>query len=117
LLAEADWIYFVCPQQTSQLNPEWEVVRPSPYSQDRPDVMSVFTTTITADKAKYPVLLSNGNLVDSGELDGGRHFTVWEDPFVKPSYLFALVAGSLGRAVQVAPSWPGQVHLFPCYIW
>jgi aminopeptidase N len=59
--------------------------------------MSVFTTTITADKALYPVLLSNGNLVDSGDLDGGaRHFTVWEDPFVKPSYLFALVAGNLG---------------------
>jgi len=69
----------------------------TPYSPDRPDVMSVFTTTITADKALYPVLLSNGNLVDSGDLDGGaRHFTVWEDPFVKPSYLFALVAGNLG---------------------
>lgn len=48
-----------------------------------------------ADKSKYPVLLSNGNLVDSGDLAGGRHFTVWEDPLPKPCYLFALVAGNL----------------------
>jgi len=62
---------------------------------DRPDVMSVYTTRVEADKAKYPVLLSNGNLVDSGDLGGGRHFAVWHDPFVKPCYLFALVAGDL----------------------
>jgi aminopeptidase N len=47
------------------------------------------------NKAKYPVLLSNGNLVDSGDLDGGRHMAVWEDPWRKPCYLFALVAGDL----------------------
>ena len=52
------------------------------------------------------MLLSNGNRVRSGELEGGRHFTVWEDPFVKPSYLFALVAGNLGKAVQVDPMKP-----------
>ena len=75
---------------------EAEGFRRITFYQDRPDVMSTFTTTITADKAKYPVLLSNGNLVDSGELDGGRHYTVWEDPFPKPAYLFALVAGTLG---------------------
>jgi aminopeptidase N len=64
---------------------------------DRPDVLSRFTTTITAEKAKYPVLLSNGNLVEERDLDGGRHRAVWEDPFLKPSYLFALVAGDLAH--------------------
>ena len=62
---------------------------------DRPDVLSRYTTTIRAARADYPVLLSNGNLVASGELDDGRHFARWEDPFPKPSYLFALVAGDL----------------------
>lgn len=62
---------------------------------DRPDVMTVFTTKIVADKEKYPILLSNGNLVEEGELEGGKHFAVWEDPFKKPCYLFALVAGNL----------------------
>jgi aminopeptidase N len=62
---------------------------------DRPDVMARFTTTIAADRVRYPVLLSNGNPVASGELEGGRHFVTWEDPFPKPSYLFALVAGDL----------------------
>ena len=77
---------------------EAEGFRRITFFQDRPDVMSVFTTKIVADKAKYPVLLSNGNLVASGacEDDPDRHFTVWEDPFAKPSYLFALVAGDLG---------------------
>lgn len=63
------------------------------YYLDRPDVLSRFTTTITADQKKYPVLLSNGNLVESKTLSGGRHWVHWEDPFKKPSYLFALVAG------------------------
>jgi aminopeptidase N len=62
---------------------------------DRPDVMARYTTRIVADKSLAPVLLSNGNLVESGALDGGRHFARWEDPFPKPSYLFALVAGPL----------------------
>ncbi|MDB4974784.1 MAG: aminopeptidase [Myxococcaceae bacterium] len=62
---------------------------------DRPDVMARYTTRIEADKKRYPVLLSNGNLVSQGELDGGKHFAVWEDPFLKPCYLFALVAGNL----------------------
>ena len=60
---------------------------------DRPDVLSVFTVKITADKASYPYLLSNGNNVESGDLAGGKHFALWEDPFPKPCYLFALVAG------------------------
>ena len=62
---------------------------------DRPDVMTQFSCIITADKAKYPVLLSNGNLTKQGDLPHGRHFVKWEDPFKKPCYLFALVAGDL----------------------
>jgi len=65
------------------------------YYQDRPDVMAIFTTQIIADKAKYPVLLSNGNLQSQGELADGRHWVKWKDPHKKPAYLFALVAGDL----------------------
>lgn len=74
---------------------EAEGFRRITYYLDRPDVMSVFTTKITADAQAYPVLLSNGNLVDSGECDDGRHWVLWSDPFKKPAYLFALVAGNL----------------------
>ncbi len=62
---------------------------------DRPDVMAPYSCTIVADKSRYPVLLSNGNLVDAGDLSNNRHFVRWDDPFKKPSYLFALVAGDL----------------------
>ncbi|QLF94772.1 aminopeptidase N [Pseudomonas sp. ABC1] len=62
---------------------------------DRPDVMSRFTTTVSAERQRYPVLLSNGNPIASGEEEGGRHWVTWEDPFRKPAYLFALVAGDL----------------------
>ncbi|MES2128333.1 MAG: M1 family aminopeptidase, partial [Pseudomonadota bacterium] len=62
---------------------------------DRPDVMAKYTVMLRADKTLYPVLLSNGNLVEQGELPGGRHYAKWEDPFKKPSYLFALVAARL----------------------
>jgi aminopeptidase N len=65
------------------------------YYLDRPDVMSLFTTTIIADATKYPVLLSNGNLVSSEKCDDGKHKVKWEDPFKKPCYLFALVGGDL----------------------
>ena len=64
------------------------------YYPDRPDVLAKFRVRIEADQ-KYPVLLSNGNLLEQGELPNGRHYAVWEDPFFKPSYLFALVAGDL----------------------
>jgi aminopeptidase N len=74
---------------------EAEGFRRITYFLDRPDVMARYTTRIVADRALAPVLLSNGNLVDSGALDDGRHFARWEDPFPKPSYLFALVAGPL----------------------
>ncbi len=62
---------------------------------DRPDVMAKYTVMLRGDKKKYPVLLSNGNLVEQGDLSNGRHYAKWEDPFRKPSYLFALVAGKL----------------------
>ena len=66
------------------------------YFPDRPDVLARYTVTIRADRTAYPVLLSNGNLVAQGALDDGRHFVTWHDPYPKPSYLFALVAGDLG---------------------
>ena len=62
---------------------------------DRPDVLARYDVTLRADRARYPQLLSNGNLVAAGPLDGGRHFARWRDPFPKPTYLFALVAGDL----------------------
>ncbi|KAJ0859682.1 putative cytosol alanyl aminopeptidase [Helianthus annuus] len=62
---------------------------------DRPDIMAKYTCRIEADKSLYPVLLSNGNLIEQGDLEGGKHFALWEDPFKKPCYLFALVAGQL----------------------
>ena len=74
---------------------EAEGFRRITYFLDRPDVMAVFTTTLVADQARYPVLLSNGNPVASGALDDGRHWVRWHDPFPKPCYLFALVAGHL----------------------
>ncbi|CEG58850.1 aminopeptidase N [Legionella fallonii] len=74
---------------------EAEGFRRITYFLDRPDVLAKYTTRISADKKHYPILLSNGNLIDSGETVEGRHWVVWQDPFKKPSYLFALVAGSL----------------------
>ncbi len=62
---------------------------------DRPDILTIYTTTVIANKRDYPVLLSNGNLLDAGDLDDERHFMIWHDPFPKPSYLFALVGGKL----------------------
>jgi aminopeptidase N len=76
---------------------EAEGFRRIAYFPDRPDVMSVFTTRIEADKSEAPVLLANGNLVNAGEIPGSaRHFAIWHDPFPKPCYLFALVGGVLG---------------------
>ncbi|MBP0597690.1 aminopeptidase N [Herbaspirillum sp. LeCh32-8] len=74
---------------------EAEGFRKITYFPDRPDVMAKYTVMLRADRAKYPVLLSNGNLIEEGELPDGRHYAKWEDPFKKPSYLFALVAGNL----------------------
>lgn len=74
---------------------EAEGFRRITYFLDRPDVMSRYRTVMRADKARFPVLLSNGNPAGSGDLDGGRHWAAWDDPFPKPAYLFALVAGDL----------------------
>ena len=74
---------------------EAEGFRSITYFLDRPDVMSEYTTTIVADSQRYPILLSNGNLIDEGTLKDGKHYAIWNDPHKKPSYLFALVAGSL----------------------
>ncbi len=74
---------------------EAEGFRRISYFLDRPDVMAVYTTTIVADAARCPVLLSNGNLAAKGLLEDGRHWVRWHDPYPKPSYLFALVAGDL----------------------
>jgi aminopeptidase N len=83
---------------------------------DRPDVMATFTVTLRGDRARYPVLLSNGNLVDEGALPDGRHFAVWHDPFPKPSYLFALVAGDLARVERRVVSRAGRGHLLQIYV-
>lgn len=74
---------------------EAEGFRKITYYLDRPDVLARFTTRIEADKESCPVMLSNGNKIETGDLDDGRHYVVWEDPFPKPCYLFALVAGEL----------------------
>ena len=66
------------------------------YFLDRPDVLSIYTVRMEAPEQTAPVLLANGNMIESGKLDGGKHYAVWHDPFPKPSYLFALVAGDLG---------------------
>ena len=76
---------------------EAEGFRKITFFPDRPDVMSIFTTTVVGERTSCPVLLSNGNLVEQGELAEGLHFATWHDPFPKPSYLFALVAGNLVR--------------------
>ncbi|GAB4187053.1 MAG: aminopeptidase N [Wenzhouxiangellaceae bacterium] len=74
---------------------EAEGFRKITYYLDRPDVMAPFRVTLRGDRQRYPVLLSNGNPIDAGDLDDGRHYATWEDPFPKPCYLFALVAGDL----------------------
>ncbi len=83
---------------------------------DRPDVMAVYTVTLRADRKAYPVLLSNGNLVEQGELDGGRHYAKWHDPFPKPSYLFALVAADLVAREQHIRSRAGRDHLLQIWV-
>jgi aminopeptidase N len=95
---------------------EAEGFRRITYFLDRPDVMAVYTVTLRADKAKYPVLLSNGNLLEHGDLDNGRHFAKWFDPFPKPSYLFALVAGNLVAREQHIRTRAGRDHLLQIYV-
>jgi aminopeptidase N len=95
---------------------EAEGFRRITYFLDRPDVMASYTVTIRAAKAAYPVLLSNGNLVEQGELPEGRHFAKWVDPFRKPCYLFALVAGKLVAREQRIKARSGKEHLLQVYV-
>ncbi len=95
---------------------EAEGFRRITYFLDRPDVMAVYTVTLRGDRTRYPVLLSNGNLVEQGELDNGRHFAKWNDPFPKPSYLFALVAADLVVREQKIRTRAGRDHLLQVYV-
>ena len=94
---------------------EAEGFRRITYYQDRPDVLSVFTVRIEADAKAYPVMLSNGNLQEEGTLPDGRHYRVWHDPFPKPCYLFALVAGDLVRVANTFITMTGRkvdLHIY-----
>ncbi len=95
---------------------EAEGFRRITYFLDRPDVMATYAVTLRADKAAYPVLLSNGNLVDAGDLPGGRHFAKWQDPFKKPSYLFALVAGKLVALEERIRTGSGKEKLLQVWV-
>ncbi len=117
-----------CPAKNTQLSGlyvsqgtfftqcEAEGFRRITYFLDRPDVMASYTVTLRADKAEYPVLLSNGNLVDQGALDDGRHFAKWVDPHKKPCYLFALVAGKLVAREQRIRARSGNDHLLQIFV-
>ncbi|MCW5695263.1 MAG: aminopeptidase N [Bauldia sp.] len=88
---------------------EAEGFRRITYFLDRPDVLSVYTTRVEAPKAAAPILLSNGNLVEAGDVPGtDRHYAIWHDPFPKPAYLFALVAGDLGRITDTFTTASGR---------
>jgi len=118
----------ICPEKNTQLSGlyasgsglftqcEAEGFRRITYFLDRPDVMAVYTVTLRGDKKKYPVLLSNGNLVEQGTLEAGRHFAKWHDPFPKPSYLFAVVAADLVAREQWVRTRGGKDHLLQVYV-
>ena len=95
---------------------EAEGFRRITYFPDRPDVMARFTVRLEADAATCPVLLSNGNLLETGELPGGRHFARWEDPFLKPSYLFALVAADLQALERRVDTMSGREVLLQVWV-
>jgi aminopeptidase N len=95
---------------------EAEGFRRITYFPDRPDVMAVYTARIEADKAEAPVLLANGNLRESGDLPGGRHFAMWHDPWPKPAYLFALVGGKLGVVEDIFVTRSGREVALRIYV-
>ncbi|MBX3575830.1 MAG: aminopeptidase N [Rhizobiaceae bacterium] len=95
---------------------EAEGFRRITYYLDRPDILSVYSVRIEAPKQDVPLLLSNGNPVESGDLSGGRHFAVWHDPFPKPSYLFALVAGDLGAVTDTFVTRSGRTVDLGVYV-
>jgi aminopeptidase N len=96
---------------------EAEGFRRITYFPDRPDVMAVYMTRIEADRAEAPVLLANGNLIESGDVPGtNRHFAVWHDPFPKPSYLFALVGGTLACVEDTFRTMSGREVALKIYV-
>src|SRR5215510_9509265 len=96
---------------------EAEGFRRITYFPDRPDVMAVYTTRVEAEKAEAPVLLANGNLVEAGDVAGTtRHYAVWHDPFPKPSYLFALVGGTLGHVADEFVTMSGRKVALRIYV-
>jgi aminopeptidase N len=95
---------------------EAEGFRRITYALDRPDVLSVYRVRIEAERAAAPLLLSNGNPVEAGELPGGRHYAVWDDPHPKPSYLFALVAGDLGAVTDRFVTMSGRAVELAIYV-
>jgi aminopeptidase N len=118
----------ICPRENSELSGlyisgpmlctqcEAEGFRRITYFADRPDVMAVYTVTLRADRARCPVLLANGNLTGSGTLPDGRHFATWHDPFKKPSYLFALVAGELMHVSDTFTTMTGRPVKLEVYV-
>ena len=86
------------------------------YFPDRPDVMSRYEVTMIGDKEKYPILLSNGNLIDKGEYEDGRHWAKWQDPSLKPSYLFALVAGDLFCKEDIFTTMSGREIVLQVFV-
>jgi aminopeptidase N len=95
---------------------EAEGFRRITYFLDRPDVMASYRVTLRADKTDYPVLLCNGNLIEQGDLPDGRHYAKWEDPFRKPSYLFALVAGKLVALEEHYTTGSGKTKLLQVWV-
>ncbi len=95
---------------------EAEGFRKITFFPDRPDVMAKYRVMLRADKQQYPVLLSNGNLVEQGDIGDGRHYALWEDPFKKPSYLFALVAGQLVCEEQTLKLKSGREALLQVWV-
>ncbi len=95
---------------------EAEGFRRITYFPDRPDVMARYTVTLEAERARCPVLLSNGNLLEQGELPNGRHYAKWEDPFPKPSYLFALVAAKLVALERSVTTMSGREVLLQVWV-
>ncbi|MFL6628309.1 MAG: M1 family aminopeptidase, partial [Vitreoscilla sp.] len=119
----------VCPEKNTELSGlytsgggfftqcEAQGFRRITYFFDRPDVMAIYTVTLRGDKARYPVLLSNGNLVAASKMEqDGRHTVTWEDPFAKPCYLFALVAGVLVHVEDTYVTRSGRTVTLRIYV-
>jgi aminopeptidase N len=95
---------------------EAEGFRKITFFPDRPDVLARYTVRLEADEARFPRLLSNGNLIEHGDMDGGRHYALWRDPFPKPCYLFALVAGELDELADSFVTMTGRTVDLRIYV-